>query len=243
MTINTVLQFLKKVPKKVWVSLISLLVGLALGSVFLSNHSEKTRLLEEMYQSKLESMELELKQNEEKYKSSLIDLQQSKTQVIEEFSNTVQKLRVENTELRMSSRKQTYKIVKPDGTIIEKEYEEHNQESITSVITEVREEFNSKVAQIEQQWREIHEERVREINEQHRRELNAVQTELVTRIEEDKEVRTSAKRFRAEVGVTSDVNYYLHSSYSLFGPVVIGGGFTANTDGFKEARIGIGIEF
>lgn len=152
----------------------------------------------------------------------------------------------ENTKLKQTSSRKRLKIVKPDGTIIEKEIEESSSESSREIIAQVQEEFNQKIKSIEDRWKRIHEERVTKITEENNSRISKIKEETAAEIlaikkEHMEEVNRS--RLRPEIGITTDRDLYFHSTYSLWGPVFIGGGVSGTNKTFNQARIGLGLEF
>jgi hypothetical protein len=167
-----------------------------------------------------------------------------------ETSKKVETLTQENRSLKQSSKKQKFKLIKPDGTIIEKEMEQSNSEEVSSVVTSVREEFNQKIKSIEEKWKKVHEERVAELKKQFNQDVEKARSEQKTldlASEKERITEINKKKLRPEVGVAyngdKDLLGYLHLSYPVVGPVFIGGGVSAAKTKFGEAQLGVGLEF
>lgn len=227
------------------------------GFVAYSFYPTKT-LEERIYketQERYESVLEETRNIYEKQKQELVQRLQyeenSSKEFREETSKKLESLTVENRELRQSQKKQKFKLIKPDGTIIEKEYEASQSEEVSSVVTEVRAEFDRKVASIEDKWKKIHRERVERLQKEFEEELSKKETAVVEKeviVEKEKTVKVSEKKWRPEVGVTTDKNIYVHTTYPLWGPIFIGGGVSVGGTGvsnldFGDARVGVGIQF
>jgi len=222
----------------------SLIIGGAIGVVFYPSKSiteRETLKLKESYELKISEIQKTHSEESEQLNEKL-SIQESQHKTVEsEISKKVETLTQENSSLKQSSKKQKYKLVKPDGTIIEKELEESNSEQVTSVVTKVREEFNQKVKSIEDRWKKIHEERVVEIKKQYDQEIEKVKSEqkVVEKIvEKEKIVEINKKKLRSEVGVSYNNGAlgYVHMSYPVVGPIFIGGGISGNQTKFGDLR-------
>lgn len=226
--------------------------GLVVGVVF-----DPWKTITEIETSKLkESYELKIQEiqkthtEETQQLSQKLSTQESESRTREfELSKRVETLTQENKSLKQSSKKQKFKLVKPDGTIIEKEMEESNSEEVTSVVTQVREEFNQKVKTIEDRWKKVHEERVVELKKKFDQELEKARSEqkvVEKTVEKEKIVEVNKKKLRPEVGAAYDKEEllgYFHLSYPVAGPIFIGGGVSGNKTNFGDVRMGVGLEF
>lgn len=229
----------------------SLVIGGVIGVVFYPSKNiteRETVKLRESYELKISEIQ-KTHSEESKQLSDKLLTQESQHKTIEnEISKKVEILTQENSSLKQSSKKQKFKLIKPDGTIIEKEIQESNSEQVTSVVTKVREEFNQKVKSIEDKWKKVHEERVVEIKKQYDQEIKKVKSEqkVVEKvIEKEKIVEINKKKLRSEVGVSyrDGVLGYVHMSYPVAGPIFIGGGVSGNQTKFGDIRLGAGIDF
>jgi len=228
-------------------------IGGFAGVAFYPTKTIEERVYEETkehYESVLEETKKTHSEESSKLQEQLTQSEQSSKEFKEEVSRNISSLKTENSELRQSQKRRKFKLIKPDGTIIEKEYEESQSSEVTSVVTEVREEFNRKVSSIENKWKTIHQERVKELKKQFEEELAKKETQIIEKekiVEKEKITTINEKKFRVESGVTTDKTLYVYSSYPLWGPFTVGGGFsaggsTSNID-FGEARVGVGISF
>lgn len=165
-------------------------------------------------------------------------VQQGQSQGIYEeiASRTIDNLTVTNTELRASMKRRRFKLVKPDGTIIEKEWEESETQKSTQIVTQIREEFNTKIKSVETKWKSVHIRRIKKIKKEYEEKLSKVQVETI---------EINKKNLRPEIGVTSSIDVYLHASYPLWGPVFISGGVSYDPfidQELGEFRLGLGLE-
>jgi hypothetical protein len=163
-------------------------------------------------------------------------------------SKKLEALTQENRSLKISNKKQKFKLIKPDGTILEQEMEQSNSEEVTSIISSIKEEFNQKISSIEEKWKKVHEYRISALKKKFDQDLEKTKSEqkVVEKIvEKEKIVEVNKKKFRPEVGVAydrEDIMGYLHLSYPVVGPVFIGGGVSGNNSKFGEVQLGLGLE-
>lgn len=122
--------------------------------------------------------------------------------VIEEYkaktvtqSSKIDRLTVENSKLRNKTK--TYKLMKPDGTVIERTASE--SESETHLSEQVKEEY----------YKKLHEE------------TSKIHNEYSEKIEK---ITSERKKLNVEAGVTYPINYYIRGGYNIFGPITIGAG-------------------
>ena len=244
---KTITELLKK--RGVQVAL-ALFIGITIGALFYPSTTTTERVKKEI----TEKYELQIKELKEVHASSIKEVEDTlehreemNRELREETSRKVASLTTENRQLRQSSKRKKFKLVKPDGTIIEKEYEESQSEEISSVVTEVREEFNRKVSSIENKWKSIHISRVESLKEDFNSKIEKIKSEKkekIVYVEKEKIVEVNKKKLRPEIGVTSEKEAYIHGTYTLWGPVFVGTGASMDieTKAFGDARFGLGIE-
>lgn len=244
------MEKLKELAKQKWVQLVgALALGVTIGAVFYPQSRTEERIRQEM-RSEYTLKEEETRKANEKVVSELSEkltsVESSHREYTEETSKKLEKLTTENSSLKQSMKRKKLRIVKPDGTIVEQEVEESNTEQTHSIVTQVKEEFTRKIQEIEDKWKKIHEERVTKLTAEYQEELRRVRAEQKTTeviVEKEKIVETNPKKLRPEIGVTTDRDIYLHGTYSLWGPVFLGGGVSGTTKSFGEGRLGLGLEF
>ena len=242
-----ILQFLKNK----WVQLVlAFVIGAGIGVILYPSKTtefrEKIHTLEETVKVKEKYLEenkgllTKITQQLEEERNSLKDFK-------EDTSIKIESLRTENSSLKRFAKRKKFRIVKPDGTIIEKEFEETSSEEVTSVVTEVRQEFDRKVRSIESKWKKIHKARVSEIKATYEKKLLEKDIEIryvEKKVEREKIVQVNEKKLRTGLGYSTDNKIYTHFSYPFWGPVFVGGGFSADISGKEpEARIGLGISW
>jgi hypothetical protein len=176
-----------------------------------------------------------------------IDAQEaSYKQLQQETSSKLQKLTTENDNLKRTTHRQTYKLVKPDGTVIEKEIDDSDTESSKQMTTQIQQEFTQKISSIEQKYKTIHEQRSAELKKQYDQQLQQYKdTHVVTTDDKktEKITEVNAKKLHIEAGMTTKLDEYLQASYSLWGPISVGAGVSASPHSFDEGRLGLGVSF
>lgn len=227
---------------------LALAAGVTAGSLLYPHKSFEEKIREEVrqeYQLKTEESEKRHMSENKELKDKLELVEQSSRKYEEETSRKIDRLTQENSTLKQSVKKQKLKIIKPDGTVVEKEIEESNTEATHTVITQVKEEFSRKIKEIEDKYKKVHEERVTKIKLEFDEELKKAKSEVKTVEvirEVERRVEVNKKSLRPEIGVTTDKDVYLHGTYNLWGPVFVGGGVSGTNSSFGEARFGLGFE-
>lgn len=244
------MNLLTNLIQQKWFQLVAcLLAGITVGALFYPQTRTEERVREEMKQEyTLKEEELSKKHSLEtqELQEKLTTEENSHKEFESQTTHKIESLTTENTQLKQSSRKSKFKLIKPDGTIVEKEFEESNSESSQTVVTQIREEFDQKVKSIEDKWKKIHEERVSKMQAEFAEELKKAkaETNTVTVVKESEKItETNKKKFRPEIGITTNKDIYGHVSYTIWGPMFLGGGVSGSTHGFGDARLGVGVEF
>ena len=127
-----------------------------------------------------------------------------------EQSSKIESLTTENSKLKQKTK--TYKIIKPDGTVEERS--ESEVESEQQLTQSVKEEYYLKL-----------QEETRKIHEEYSSKLEKITSER--------------KKLNVEAGITHQLDYYLSSSYNIYGPVTIGAGLVYPNAVYS---IGVGID-
>ena len=230
----------------------SVLLGAVVGVIFYPSKTiteRETSKLKEVYELKISEIQKTHAEESAKLSEKLTAEESTRKSLEVEVSKKLELLTQENRSLKQSSKKQKFRFVKPDGTIVEKEMEQSNSEEVSSVVTSIKKEFNQKIKFIEEKWKKVHQERIAELKKKFDQDIEKARSEqkIVEKIvEKDKIVEINKKKFRPEVGVAydnKDLMGYFHLSYPVVGPVFIGGGVSGNKTKFGEAQFGLGLEF
>lgn len=244
------MEKLQELLKQKWFQLTAtLLIGVTVGAVFYPNTKTEERVrtkIQEEYSLKEKEIDEKHQKELSKLTQELSESEKSHKDYEKTSSSKIHTLTTENTQLKQSSKKTKYKLVKPDGTIVEREVEESSSDSTKNVVTEVQKEFNEKVKSIEDKWKTIHEQRVAVIQKEFDEKLQKTKEEqksTTITVDKQKTTESNPKKLRPEIGVTTSKNIYLHGTYSLWGPVFLGGGVSGTSHSFGEGRLGVGVEF
>lgn len=157
-----------------------------------------------------------------------------------ESEHKINSLTSEIKTLKSKQKTASYKIVRPDGTIEERQFSETEVDQSSQVVTQIQEEFKQKVEAIETKWENIHKERVSSIKKEFASKEETYQKKIFD-LEKSKVTEINKKSFGLEAGLLSDKNYYGHVSYDVVGPFFLGlhAQFGVSTAG----GAGLGIRF
>lgn len=233
----------KELLSKEWFRLVGvLLIGITIGVLFYpskrieekmtAKHQEEISVLKEVHTK-------ETKDLNEKYSAS----QQENKSLKVESERKISKLSEEVKTLKAKTKTSTYKLVKPDGTIEERTFSESEIDQSSRVVTQIQEEFKTKIEQIESRYAAIHTERVVAI----KKEFDSKESEYKKTIDEltkSKTVTINEKKFGIEAGITNEKNYYGHATMDIWGPTFIGvHGQVGPNNNSNNLGIGLGLRF
>lgn len=242
-------MFKRALGNRITQLLLALLIGGALGVVFYP-----TKTIEETAINKTRVEEMKKQQVlEKKHQEEVISLhekfeekEKSLIKTITQSSTKISTLTKEVTSLKSKTQERTYRLVKPDGTIVEKTYKESDTEAMNTVVTDVKKEFDQKISQVEKRWKTTHVDRIKDIQvkfnsslatlqETYRKEMNEMKTATLTKVNE--------KRFGVEIGALLNLDWYVHSTGTIYGPIFVGGGVILNNLDLSSANLGLGVQF
>lgn len=232
----------KELLTKEWFRLTGmLLIGVTVGAIFYPTKRIEEKLTYK-FQQEISSLKevhaKEVQEVTEKYSSSLKENKELRV----ESERKITKLTSEVKNLQSKQKTAYYKLIKPDGTIEVKKFTESEVNESTKVVTQIQEEFKTKIEQIETKWLDIHKERVAKLQKDFDSKESGYQ-KTIEELTKSKTVSVNEKRFGLEAGMMSNKNYYGHATADLWGPVFIGihGELGANSD--NKLGAGIGIRF
>ncbi len=218
-----------------------LALGVGIGVVFYPTSHIEERV-------KTEYEQTIAKQNEEHAKvtkdlTDKLDKEVSEKKTLEvETSRKITSLTIQVRDLKSRTKESYYKIVKPDGTVEIRKFKESEVDESTKVIASVKEEFDTKIKEINERYEKIHRERVVAIKEEFdKKEASYQQT--IAKMEKEKITDINPKRYGLEVGYLSNKDYYGHVTADVFGPVFIGVQTQTNFLGDYAVGGGIGLRF
>jgi hypothetical protein len=215
-----------------------LITGIAIGVVFYPTKN----IEEKLSQKYKEDLKL-FTQQQESITSSVLE---QKTKLSEEYkqyrSETEQKvseLTIRITTLQSRQSTSYFKLVKPDGTIEERQFSESEVNESSQVVTQIQQEFKQKVESIESKWEKIHTERLEKIYKEFSLKEETYLTKI-SELEKSKITTVNPKSVGVEAGYNSSSQFYLHSTFDVFGPVFFGGHLSTDKD-FDDKNVGAGI--
>jgi hypothetical protein len=218
-----------------------LVLGIAIGALFYPTKNIEERLKKE-HEQHISQIKSESESVKASLKEEISSLSKEKTQIQIESSSRISSLQQEIRSLESSTRETYYKIIRPDGTIEEKRYTESEVSENSTVVTRVRQEFDTKVVQISERWQRVHRTRVEEL----KREFDAKEEEYkrtITKLESSKSIQINPKRYGVELGYTSGNLYYGHVTMDVFGPLFVGLHTESNLGDKHSVGAGVGIKF
>lgn len=234
---------LKELLSKEWFRLLGVLViGVTIGAVFYPTKRIEERVSQK-YEQQIQTMkEQHVKESAESDEKWLEIVSAAKEKHIQSEKKVV-KLQEEVKTLQSKQKTAYYKLIKPDGTIEERSFTESEVNESTKVITEIQEEFKTKIDELENRYSIIHAERVTKI----KKEFDSKESEYKKTIEEltkSRVVSINEKSFGVEVGLLSNKNYYGHATMDLWGPVFFGVHGEVNTISNNNLLgVGVGLRF
>ena len=218
-----------------------LLIGVTIGAVFYPTKKIEEKLTYKFQQEISSLKEVHAKEVQEVAEKYTASLKENKELHIES-ERKISKLTIENKNLQSRVKTAYYKLIKPDGTIEIKKFTESEVSESTRVVTQIQEEFKTKIDNIETKWSEIHEERVAKLQKDFDSKESGYQ-KTIEELTKSKTVSVNEKHFGLEAGMMSNKNYYGHATADLWGPVFVGvhGELGANND--NKLGAGIGLRF
>lgn len=235
--------FLKEIFKNQLVRyFLVLLVGVGLGAVFYPTSHIETKLhkkYEEETKTLVETHNKEIQSIESSYSKETEELKSFKL----ESEKKVQSLTTQIQTLQSKQKTSYYKLIKPDGTIEVKKFSESEVNESSTIVTQIQEEFKTKIASIEEKWETIHKSRVENIKKDFNQK-EEVYKKKIEELEQSKLVIKNGKTFGVEGGYSTERRYYLHGTGDLYGPLFIGIHSESDVELDKKSLgLGLGIKF
>ena len=210
----------------------------ALIAILVTPSSQTTESIKQEYQQIMDKKVQEQKdittavtknldEMNQKYKS----LNEQYTSKVSELTSTIASMSSHKTEIR-------YKITKPDGTIEERSFFESEDTASTQMVSELKSDYEHKLEQAESTLNEKHSQEVTQIKNTYSLQIAELKTTIST-LEKEKSVTVNPKKWGAELGVTSAMTAYLHTSYVFWGPVYVGSHYEMDRD--KKTTVGAGL--
>jgi ATP-dependent Lon protease len=218
---------------------LTLLLGVAIGAVLYP-----TKHIEEKLKKTFEQETTVLKQQhaqelqQEQEKTNKVTSEYSQYKVTSEAKIT--SLTTQVTSLKLHQKKTFFKIVHPDGTVEERASSTTDSEEEQQVSQEIRQEYKQQLEQQVTRLEQIQIEKVVSLQKEWDSKEQDYKKQIST-LEQSKIVDINPKNFTLDVGMLTNMDYYGHVSYNLFGPFVLGlqGQFGSS----PAAGAGLGLKF
>jgi hypothetical protein len=212
-----------------------LLIGAAIGAVFYP-----TKQIEEKVSKKYEQDIATLNQQHQETISKMTSdfNSQSKSMSEQKVQSDLKitQLQTQITTLKSHQKTSHYKLIKPDGTIEERDYTDTDINQSSKTVTSIQQEFTQKIDSIEKKWEAIHLSKVQSL----KTEFDSKETtykKTISDLESSKSVSINPKHYGVEAGYLTGNSYYVHGDADIFGPVFVGiQGQTGNSN-----AIGVGL--
>lgn len=220
---------------------LALVIGICAGAILYPSKSIKEELSQK-YEKQIEILKKEHTTEVSNLQSKYDSQEKQYKQQVSELSKKVDILRTENSQLKQTQKESIVRIIKPDGTIEERTYRESQTEVISSVTTQIREEFNQKIASIEERYKKVHQERVETIKKDYESKLSQKESEI-SELKKSKTVEINKRSFGLAFGYLSNKDYFSNISYDIAGPFFLDLQVQSNGSNSNAAGIGFGIRF
>jgi len=234
----------KDLLSKEWFRLTGmLLIGITVGVLFYPTKRIEEKMTIKHQQEIAVLKEAHSKETHDLSEKLDVATKESK-QIKEESEHQLAKMTSEIKTLQSKIKVITYKLVKPDGTIEEKTFSESETNESSQMVTQIKEEFKTKIESIETKYAQIHTERVVAIKKEYDSK-EAQYKKTIDELEKSKVTSINEKRFGLEAGITNEKNYYGHATMDVWGPTFVGvhGQVGANGNNANNMGIGLGLRF
>jgi len=215
----------------------TLLIGISIGVIFYPTKQIEERITQE-YKKQIENTAEAHAQTVKQLSEAVDVISKQSQQYKEDLNITIDLYENAIRDLRSKITEKTYKLISPDGTILEKTFKESETEEHNYYVKTVREEFNHKIKLIEEKWMQVHKQRVESLAHEYKTTISHLYQEI-TRLEKQTSTNTNIKKYQVEAGYTTNKNMYVHTAYTLWGPIFIGLHGESNMSG----GLGLGISF
>jgi hypothetical protein len=229
------------VTNKYFINVACVLVGIGIGILFYPN-STLIKTHDEQITSVFKEEITKKSQYVQKLEELLI-LEKREVNIAHDFyKNELEILKKENKQLKASSKKTTYKLIKPDGTIVETTSEESNLEQISSIVEQNKQSHERELQQQKETIEKSYSEKLSKTEHQSKETIDKYakeNKEISNKLEQEK----NKKQFGIEAGILLTKDWYTHITYDLYGPFFIGGQIQFNMIDPSTVGVGIGIKF
>jgi len=158
----------------------------------------------------------------------------------DESEQKIASLTTQVTTLTQHQKQSFWKIVHPDGTVEERATSSSDSEEEQQVSQQVQAEYQQKLQDDVTKLEQIQADKISSMQKEWDSKEQSYQQQIST-MSQTKTIITNPKNLGLELGILTDLNYYGHVTYDVWGPFFIGvqGQFGSNS----MAGAGIGIRF
>lgn len=203
-----------------------------------------TKIIQDKLQKTFDQQISILKQQHAQEVSSLQEsyskqLQESKT-TTEQLSIKVTSLTTENTSLKTHQKKTFFKIVHPDGTVEERATSTSDSDTEQQISQQVQQEYQKKLEEDVTKLESVQADKVSSMQKQWDSKEQDYQHTIAT-LTQTHSVSTNPKNFSLDVGALTNLDYYGHVTYDIWGPFILG--LQTQFGSSSAVGAGLGIRF
>lgn len=224
----------------VWVRyILILLLGITVGAVFYPTKRIDEKISQK-YEQQISTMKEQHNTELKEVQESLIKSEQQTAQVQTDSEQKIFTLTTQISELKSKKKQTTYKIIKPDGTVIERTTSEEDVDNTSSTVIQAQQEYQIKIDSLTTQLKQESDQKITKIQSDFTVKEAAYQ-QTISSLQSSKTVSVNQKQFGLEGGMLTNRDYYGHITMDVWGPMFIGIQGEFGTD--SKAGAGIGIRF
>lgn len=197
-----------------------LLLGVTIGVLFYPAKQVEEKVSQK-YEQQISSLKESFTKEQSSLKETISSLSQENTKMTIESERKIARLSLEIKDLKSKQKTAYYKVVRPDGTIEIKKFSETEVTESTKVISEIKDEFNTKIAQIESKWTTLYQDRLTKIQKEFESKESDYKN-TISQLESSKTTTLNPKKFGLSIGILSDKSYYSDAIADIWGPLYIG---------------------
>lgn len=159
----------------------------------------------------------------------------------EEYKTKVTQLTSVIREMSLRQVQTTHKIVRADGSSEEWTYLESVSSTTERILSEMKLENERKLSLLENEWQQKMSKEVATTTEKYTLQIKEMQ-KTIAKLESEKTTTTNVKRFGFELGATTEMRGYAHSTYDIWGPIFFATHLEFDRS-YQSSGIGLGVRF
>lgn len=169
------------------------------------------------------------------------ELSSKMVQLESQYQSRVSELSSKLKEMSSKRVETTHKITRPDGSSEEWTYLETESKTTETIISQIKFDYEQRIRQTESDITQKKDLEIAKTKEQYESKVTEM-TKTIAKLEQEKITTVNEKKFAVEVGATTELRGYVHSTYDLWGPIFVGGHIEGNkTD--VSGGLGVGVRF